>query len=180
MALVAMIMSGWRIYNASPLFGFSFPVWATLGGWLGGAIAWHFAAMWLLVVNGMIYAITGLIGGRFRRELLPIHADEVARDFSAALHLRLHHDGRRYNSVQRLFYLGVLLLGVLAVLTGLALWKPVQMQVIGDLVGGYEVVRRLHFIVMSGICAFIVVHLALVVLVPRTLISIIFGRRTVS
>lgn len=176
-ALIGMIMSGWRIYNASPLFGFSFPAWATLGGWLGGAIAWHFAAMWLLVANGLIYAIAGLVGGRFGRELLPIRAGEVARDLSAALHFRLAHDSGRYNAVQRLFYVGVLLLGVLAVLSGLVLWKPVQLQMLGDVMGGYEVVRRLHFIAMAGICAFIVVHLALVVLVPRTLIAMIIGRR---
>ena len=71
-AMVLMIMSGWQIYNASPLFGFTFSNRITLGGWLGGALLWHFAAMWLLMVNGLIYLALGFATGRFRKKLLPI------------------------------------------------------------------------------------------------------------
>ena len=71
-AMVAMIGSGWEIYNASPLFGFAFPKSITIGGWLAGALLWHFAAMWLLAVNGLVYIALGIATGRFRRKLLPI------------------------------------------------------------------------------------------------------------
>src|SRR6201990_680649 len=75
-AMILMIMSGWQIYNASPLFGFSFSPSITLGGWLGGALLWHFAAMWLLMVNGLVYLALGLATGRFRKKLLPITAGD--------------------------------------------------------------------------------------------------------
>src|SRR5258705_13072169 len=72
LAMVLMILSGWEIYNASPLFGFTYPKSITLGGWLAGALLWHFAAMWILAVNGFIYVMLGLATGRFRRKLFPI------------------------------------------------------------------------------------------------------------
>jgi thiosulfate reductase cytochrome b subunit len=68
-----MVMSGWAIYNASPIFPFSFPTWATVGGWLGGSIAWHFAAMWLLCSNGLLYLIHGIASRHFQEPLLPVH-----------------------------------------------------------------------------------------------------------
>jgi len=174
-AMVCMIMSGWQIYNASPLFGFAFPNWATLGGWLGGAIAWHLAAMWLLVANGVLYFAYGVLSGHFRRRFLPLGPGAVWRDFRAALTFRLLHTSREYNAVQRAMYLGVLLLGVLVVASGLALWKPVQLHWLASLLGGYEWARRVHFFCMAGIAAFIVVHLALVLLYPRTLPAMITG-----
>ena len=179
-ALVAMIMSGWQIYNASPLFPFTFPRWATLGGWLGGAIAWHLAAMWLLVGNGMVYFAYGLLGRHFMRSFLPLTPRLVWRDLRAALSLRLSHRLGAYNAVQRLAYVVVLLLGVLAVGSGLSLWKPVQLHALASLMGGYEVARRVHFIAMAGIAGFIVLHLVLVMLVPGTLIAMITGRARVD
>jgi thiosulfate reductase cytochrome b subunit len=175
-AMTMMVMSGWRIYDASPLFGFTFPAWATLGGWLGGAIAWHLAAMWLLVGNGLVYVGYGLISRHFARRLLPVGPRAVWRDLRAALALRLAHSPGRYNAVQRLLYLGVLALSVLAVASGLALWKPVQLFPLARLLGGYEVARRLHFLAMAGLVGFFVVHIALVALVPRTLLSMLTGR----
>ena len=174
-AMVCMIMSGWKIYDASPLFAFSFPAWATLGGWLGGAIAWHLAAMWLLVANGLVYVAYGLIGGHFRRSFLPLSVSAVWADFKAALTFRLPHRLGHYNAVQRLLYVAVLLLGLLAVSSGLALWKPVQLHPLSLLFGGYEVTRRVHFVAMAGIVGFVVVHLLLVLLVPRTLPPMITG-----
>lgn len=174
-AMVCMIMSGWQIYNASPLFGFAFPNWATLGGWLGGAIAWHLAAMWLLVGNGLLYLAYGVFSGHFRRRFLPLGPGAVWRDFRAALAFRLLHTSREYNAVQRAMYVGVLLLGVVVVASGLALWKPVQLQWLANLLGGYEWARRVHFLAMAGIVGFIVVHLALVLLYPRTLPAMITG-----
>jgi thiosulfate reductase cytochrome b subunit len=175
-AIICMIMSGWMIYNASPLFGFRFPVWATVGGWLGGAIAWHLAFMWLLVANGIIYLLYGLISRHFRHDLLPIRPIDILRDARDAALFRLRHRVGEYNAVQRLAYVAVLTLGVLAVASGLALWKPVQLDFLTSLFGGYEIARRVHFAAMAGIVGFIVVHLALVLLVPRTLPSMITGR----
>jgi len=175
-AITCMVMSGWLIYNASPLFGFRFPVWATLGGWLGGAIAWHLAAMWLLVCNGLIYVTYGILGRHFLRSFLPLTPALLWRDIRDALRFRLQHQVGVYNAVQRLFYVGVLLCGVLAVCSGLMLWKPVQFDAVSSLFGGYEVMRRVHFVAMSGIVGFVVVHLALVILVPKTLPTMITGR----
>src|SRR3954469_21583227 len=90
-AMVLMIMSGWQIYNASPLFSFSFPGSITLGGWLAGALLWHFAAMWLLMVNGLIYLALGFATGRFRKKLLPITPRGVIADTRAALTFQLAH-----------------------------------------------------------------------------------------
>jgi thiosulfate reductase cytochrome b subunit len=175
-AMVCMIMSGWAIYNASPLFAFRVPIWATLGGWLGGAIAWHLACMWLLVGNGIVYFGYGLISGHFRRNLLPLRPNEILRDARDAARLRLRHLSGEYNAVQRLAYVAVLMLGVLAIASGLALWKPVQLAALTTVFGGYEVARRIHFAIMAGIVLFILLHLFLVLLVPRTLPSMVTGR----
>ncbi|SDY49970.1 Thiosulfate reductase cytochrome b subunit [Collimonas sp. OK242] len=175
-AIVCMVMSGWQIYNASPLFAFTFPKWATLGGWLGGAIAWHLAAMWLLAINGLIYLGYGFMSGHFRRHFLPLHARDLLRDLKDALTFRLAHQAGIYNTVQRLMYVIVLLLGVLVVASGLSIWKPVQLDSLVDLFGGYDVARRVHFIAMAGIVAFVAVHLALVLIVPSTLLPMVTGR----
>src|SRR5947208_12149966 len=144
-AMALMIMSGWQIYNASPLFDFRFPSSITLGGWLAGGLLWHFAAMWLLIVNGLVYLTLGLATGRFRK-LLPISPREVLHDVVAALTGKLRHDDpTRYNAVQRLIYVGILLTGVVIVASGFAIWKPVQLRPLTSLLGGYEGARFVHF-----------------------------------
>lgn len=175
-AMTMMIMSGWRIYNASPLFAFEFPAWLTLGNWLGGALAWHFAAMWLLAANFTAYLLYGLLTGHISRRLLPLRPRAIAHDFLRALRFRLPHSGGEYNAVQRLLYVlaGVGIAG--AIVSGLAIWKPVQLALFTAALGGYEVARRLHFAAMAGLVAFILVHVALVAIVPRTLPSMITGR----
>src|SRR5256885_4343936 len=141
-AMVLMIMSGWQIYNASPLFDFRFSSSITLGGWLGGALLWHFAAMWLLMVNGLIYLTVGLATGRFRKKLLPITPEGVISDTKAALTGKLSHDDlTKYNYVQKLLYAGIIILGILIVLSGLSIWKPVQLQWLTALFGGYDAAR---------------------------------------
>jgi thiosulfate reductase cytochrome b subunit len=176
LAMLVMIGSGWEIYNASPLFGFTFPRTITIGGWLAGALLWHFAAMWLLVVNGIVYVVLGIATGRFRRKLLPIRPREVLGDLKAALKGRLAHDDLSiYNAVQRLLYLGVILAGVVIVLSGLAIWKPVQMQELTALFGGYEAARYVHFFAMATIVGFIVVHVVMAFLVPKSLRAIVRG-----
>src|SRR5688572_8914951 len=176
-AMVLMIMSGWQIYNASPLFGFTFPRSITLGGWLAGGLLWHFAAMWLLMVNGLIYLVLGFVTGRFRKKLLPITSEGVISDTKAALTGKLSHgDLTRYNYVQKLLYAGIIVVGILIVLSGLALWKPVQLQYLAALFGGYEGARYVHFFCMAAIVAFMVVHVVLALLVPKSLRAMIIGR----
>ena len=176
-AVVVMIGSGWEIYNASPLFPFSYPKAITIGGWLAGALLWHFAAMWLFVVNGLVYVALGLLTGRFRRKLLPIRPGEVVADVRAALKGQLAHDDLSvYNAVQKLLYLGVILAGVVVVLSGLAIWKPVQLQELTALFGGYEAARYVHFIAMAAIVGFLVIHLIMAFVVPKSLRAMIIGR----
>jgi thiosulfate reductase cytochrome b subunit len=177
LAIILMIMSGWQIYNASPLFDFRFAKTITIGGWLGGALLWHFAAMWLLMINGLAYLITGLASGRFRKKLLPITPAGVLSDLRAALTFKLAHDDLTvYNSVQKLLYAGIIAVGIVIVLSGLSIWKPVQLQYLTALFGGYDVARYVHFICMSLICLFLIVHVALAVLVPKSLRAMIIGR----
>ena len=176
-ATILMIMSGWQIYNASPLFSFKFSSSITLGGWLGGALQWHFAAMWLLMVNGLVYLTLGLVTGRFRRKLLPITASGVIDDTKAALTGKLSHaDLTTYNYVQKLLYAGIIVVGILIVLSGLSIWKPVQLQWLTALFGGYDVARYVHFFCMAAIVGFLVIHVALALLVPKSLRAMIIGR----
>ena len=176
-AMILMIMSGWQIYNASPLFSFSFSHSITLGGWLGGALLWHFAAMWLLMVNGLVYLALGFATGRFRKKLLPITPGGVISDAKAALTFKLAHDDlSKYNSVQKLLYAGIIIVGVVIVLSGLSMWKPVQLHWLAVLFGDYAIARYVHFICMALIVAFLVVHVVLAVLVPKSLRAMIIGR----
>ena len=177
LAILILLLSGWRIYNASPLFDFRFPSEWTLGGWLAGALQWHFAAMWLLVVNGLIYVTYGILSGHFRRKLLPLSPSAVLRDVGAALRGKLAHDDLAvYNAAQRAAYLAVIVFGVVLVLSGLVIWKPVQFQTLGLLMGDYEGARYVHFLAMAGVVLFVIVHVVMVALVPRTFISMFTGR----
>jgi len=176
-AVVLMVMSGWRIFNAAPIWGFTIPADVTLGGWLGGALQWHFAAMWLLAINGLVYLVLNLGSGRFSTKFLPISPRKLWADFRAALSGHLDHDNlREYNAVQRAAYLFIVLDLIVLVLSGLVLWKSVQFPNLRELMGGYEGARRVHFIAMALLVAFVVVHLAMVALVPRTLLLMIRGR----
>src|ERR1700729_2860313 len=178
LAMFMMIGSGWQIYDASPLFRFIyFPTQLALGQWLAGALLWHFAAMWLLVINGVVYIALGIVTGRFRRKLFPIYPREVLHDLFAALRGPLSHDDlSRYNAVQKLLYLGILVTGVVIVLSGLSIWKPVQFHLLTSFFGGYNTARYVHFAAMTAIVAFLVVHVLLAVLVPKTLRAMILGR----
>ncbi len=178
LAAILMMLSGWRIYDASPIFkDFMFPTSITLGGWLGGALQWHFAAMWLLVFNGLLYLALNLASGRFVRKFLPLSPRAILRDFIAALTGKLSHgDLRQYNAVQKFAYLFVVCVLIVLVLSGLAIWKSVQFPLLRELMGGYDSARVVHFFAMSLMAAFIVVHLAMVALVPRSLLAMLRGR----
>jgi thiosulfate reductase cytochrome b subunit len=177
LAVLVMVASGWRIYDASPLFAFEFPAALTLGGWLGGALQWHFAAMWLLAANGLVYLALNLASGRLWHKFFPLSIAGLWQDALAALRGQLSHaDPCRYNNVQRCAYLFVICDIVLLVLSGLVLWKSVQFGLLRELLGGYEFARRIHFFAMAALVAFVAVHLVMVALVPRTLLAMLGSR----
>jgi thiosulfate reductase cytochrome b subunit len=191
LAIFVMTGSGWRIYNSSALFPDLLPFIPhqyTLGGdfelsfklhgepGLAGALLWHFAGMWLLVGNFLVYLAYGFASGRFRRTLLQIRPRDILRDVKAALTFRLAHEAGVYNAVQRVLYAGVLFAIALMIVSGLAIWKPVQFQELVPLLGGFQGARLVHFLGMSAIVLFVIVHVALVILVPRTLPPMIIGR----
>jgi thiosulfate reductase cytochrome b subunit len=177
LAVLVMLVSGWGIYNASPLFGFRFPYEWTLGGWLAGSLQWHFAAMWLFVINGIVYVAYGVAAGHFCRKLLPITLSGLFADLRDALRGKLAHDDLSvYNTAQRAAYLALIVALALLVLSGLAMWKPVQLQELAALFGGYEGARLVHFFAMAAVVAIVVVHIVRVALVPRTFPTMITGR----
>lgn len=177
LAVLIMLTSGWQIYNASPLFPFSFPAAITLGGWLAGALQWHFAAMWLLALNGLVYVVYGVVSGHFRRKLLPISPGGVLRDMAQALRGRLaHEDLSVYNAAQRAAYVALILMLAVLVASGLAIWKPVQLYWLASLMGDYEGARLLHFFAMAAVVFIVIVHVVMVALVPRTFPTMITGR----
>ena len=177
LAVVVLMMSGWRIYNATAFLGFSIPKSITLGGWLGGALQWHFAAMWLLFFNGLLYLGFNLFSGRLKNKFFPLSPKVLLADLLSALKGKLAHaDPRHYNMVQRLAYLFVMLDSIVIVLSGLVLWKSVQFPLLRELMFGYEGARRVHFFAMAALAAFVVVHLVMVALVPRTLVYMVRGR----
>lgn len=176
-AMLVLIASGWQIYNAFPILPFAFPKAVALGGWLGGALLWHFAAMWLLMANFLIVLVYGLASGRFRSKLWPISLKALAIDLRAALMGRLVHDDLgRYNSVQKLLYTGVLSATLVAILSGFAIWKPVQLQTLTSLMGGFQGARLVHFLAMAAVTAFLIIHVVMALLVPRSLRAMVRGR----
>jgi len=178
LAVLVMMFSGWRIYDASPVFaGLVIPTPITLGGWLGGALQWHFAAMWLLFFNGLFYLAMNLSTGRWRTKFFPLSARAVLNDLRAALTGRLSHaDLSQYNAVQKLAYLVAIIDLVVLVLSGLAIWKSVQFPLLRELMGGYDRARVVHFCAMSVLAAFALVHVTMVALVPRSLLTMLRGR----
>jgi thiosulfate reductase cytochrome b subunit len=172
-AVICMFLSGWAIYNASPSLPFTFPSSLTLGGWLAGGIAWHISVMWVLFADGVAYLVYGTISGHFWRDLRPGGLRTLLRDLGAALRFRLSHRLGHYNAVQRVLYAAVILCICIQVLTGLAIWKPVQLAWLTGFFGGYPLARNIHLAMMFCIVAFLSVHLLLVAIYPRTLISMV-------
>ena len=174
-AMLVMIGSGWGIYNDSVIFHFVyFPKGVVLVSW--AALLWHFAGMWLLVLNGAAYLVYGIATGRLRERLLPIRISDVVATVRDTLRLKLAHDDlTTYNAVQKILYIVVIAAGISQVVTGLAMWKPVQLSGIVSLLGGFQTVRLIHFTGMSTIVGFLVVHVALSLLVPRTLWAMLTG-----
>ncbi len=176
-AMAVMIPSGWGIYNDNSIFGWLFfPEWSKLGRQAQDSLLWHFAGMWLLGVNGLFYLIYGVVTGRFRRKLVPIRIGDLIETVRETLRLHLsHEDETQYNAVQKLLYIVVIFAGVTQVLTGVAIWKPVQFSWLTALFGGFQGARLVHFLGMAVIVGFVVVHVALAILVPKTLWAMITG-----
>ncbi|HVK55179.1 MAG TPA: cytochrome b/b6 domain-containing protein [Burkholderiales bacterium] len=180
LAILVMVLSGWLIYNASPLFDFRFPKQLTMGGWLAGALQWHFAMMWLLVANNLLYVISAIVSGHFRKRLLPVTKAQLRNDFISAITFKLEHKPGVYNAIQRATYVGVIFMIILLIASGLAIWKPVQLQELTWLMGDYEGARRVHFFAMALLIAFLIIHVAMALLTPKTLISMITGKATIA
>jgi thiosulfate reductase cytochrome b subunit len=176
-AMFIMIVSGWKIYNDEVLFGWlHFPDFLTVGPWAQHGLLWHFFGMWIIFFNGIAYVSYGLMTGRFRRMLLPIRWGDFVQTVRDALRLKLAHDDpTKYNTVQRLLYVGVILSGIVVVLSGLAIWKPVQFSELYFLFGSFQTARLVHFLCMSAIVMFLVVHVALALIVPQTLVAMFTG-----
>jgi thiosulfate reductase cytochrome b subunit len=174
--LLLMLASGWRVYNAAPLYPFRFPKFVTLGGWLGGALQWHFAVMWLLVLNGLAYLAANAFSGRFRRGLRNLRWRALVTDLGLAFKGRLAHDQTDYNAVQLFAYASAVAALVLLVLSGLVLWKSVQFPLLRELLGGYEAARRVHFLAMAFVCVFLVGHVIMAALFPQTIVRMLRGR----
>jgi thiosulfate reductase cytochrome b subunit len=182
LAIFIMIGSGWRIYNDDVLFGWlRFPDFLVIGKWAQYGLQWHFFGMWIFVLNGIAYLSYGIATGRFRRKLFPVRLREIFATVGDALHFRLtHEDLTVYNAVQKILYLGVILVGILIVITGLSLWKPVQFSELAALFGSFQTIRLIHFLCMAAIVAFVVVHVTLALLVPQSFVAMITGGPTVN
>lgn len=181
-AIFIMVGSGWKIYNDEVIFGWlHFPEYLTIGKWAQHGLQWHFLGMWIFALNGLAYLTYGLMTGRFHGMLLPVYWSELMQTIKDTLHFHLAHDDlTKYNAVQKLLYIGVICVGIMMVISGLAIWKPVQFSELLSLFGSFQNARLVHFLCMSAIVLFVVVHVALALLVPRTLVSMVTGGPEVS
>jgi thiosulfate reductase cytochrome b subunit len=177
LAIIILITSGWKIYNDEVIFGIlHFPEWMVLGIWAQHALQWHFFAMWILMINGLVYLAYGLLSGRFLRLLWPIRPREVIKEVIEALTFRLQHtDLTQYNAVQKVLYVGVMLVIIIQVTSGLAIWKPVQFSFLVSLFYDFQGARLAHFLGMTAICLIMIVHISHALLVPRTIQGMLTG-----
>jgi thiosulfate reductase cytochrome b subunit len=167
-------------YAWYPLQGASPPDALTIGGWLAGARHWHFAFAWLFAANAAVYLTYLFASGEWRRRIFFPRRD-ARNAWGTLLHdLRLRKEAPPpvglYNGMQRLAYTAVLLMTPLAVLSGLAMYKPVQLPRLTALLGGYDVARALHLLVLAALALFTVVHVVQVLVHPRTLADMTIGR----
>jgi thiosulfate reductase cytochrome b subunit len=177
LAMIVMITSGWGIYDDNVIIsGLHFSQTFRLGSWAAESLLWHFAGMWLLAINGLAYLLYGVVTGRLRERMLPIRLPELVQTVRDTLHFRIAHDDiTHYNAVQKLLYLVVIAAGLSQVVTGLAIWKPIQFSSLVDLFGGFQGARLVHFLGMVVITGFLAVHVALSLLVPSTLRAMLTG-----
>ena len=176
-AMLVMITSGWGIYDDDVIIrGLHFSHAVRLGDWAAWSLNWHFAGMWFLALNGLAYLVYGFATGRFRERLLPIRPRDVVRTVVDTLHLKIaHEDLTVYNAVQKLLYIFAILAGISQVVTGVAIWKPVQFSGLVSLLGGFQAARVIHFAGMAGLVGFLLVHVLLALLVPQTMWAMLTG-----
>lgn len=191
LALLVMIGSGLRIFNAYPRFavkgetfccypweGTPIPAWLTFGGWLGGARNWHFAMMWVLFLNGLVYLGFVYLHGEWR-DLVPRRGDlrDTWEMIKFYLFARPDHPRQgKHNALQKGTYFVLPYLGAAAVASGVAIWKPVQLAWLTALFGGYAWARYWHFMIMMALVALSVVHVVMVFAVdPYSLRSMTTG-----
>ena len=175
-AVIIMTLSGWRIYDATNFLGFGIPDVITLGGWLGGALLWHFAAMWVLGINAIAYIVMNIITKRLWTRFFPFSPRSIWQDTQAFLKGTLSHaDLSHYNAVQKVLYVSVMFAILAVILSGLVLFKSVQFPLLRELMFGYEGARRVHFIAMTFLTGFFIVHVFMSLLVPKSLKAMITG-----
>jgi thiosulfate reductase cytochrome b subunit len=189
--VVLMVGSGLQILGAYPALGprgaqywwyplqnVAPPGWLTIGGWLAGGRHWHFAIAWFFIANGLIYVVYFFASGEWRRRLFRPDRDtgNAVRQFAYYIGVRKEPPPEHfYNGLQRFAYSGVLLLGIVMVLSGLAIYKPVQFYPLTLIFGGYDGARVVH---LAGLCLFaifVAVHIVLVSLQPRELLNMVSG-----
>jgi len=167
-------------YHWYPFQNVAPPSWLRFGGWLAGARHWHFAIAWFLILNGLFYLIYLAASGEWRRRLfLP------ARDTGNALamfayYLRIRKQSPPedfYNGLQRLAYTSAIAFGIVVVLSGLAIYKPVQLHLLTGLFGGYDSARVVHLACLVLLAFFAATHIVLVLLHPRTILTMVTGGR---
>jgi thiosulfate reductase cytochrome b subunit len=189
--LVIMAGSGLQIFAAYPALGprgglyrwYPFqndapPSWLRFGGWLAGARHWHFAIAWFLIFNGVIYLIYMIASGEWRRRVFIPSRDTSNALAMFAYYLRLRKSPPPedfYNGLQRMAYTSAILFGVVVVLSGLAIYKPVQLYWITAAFGGYDVARVVHLSCLVLLASFTAMHLVLVALHPRTIVTMVTG-----
>jgi thiosulfate reductase cytochrome b subunit len=176
-AIFIMIGSGWKIYDDDVILGWlHIPEFLTIGKWAQHGLQWHFFGMWIFALNGLAYITYGIGSGRFKRKLFPVSPRELVTTVRDALRFKLTHDDlTHYNAVQKILYLGVIAAGILILISGLALWKPVQFSALAALFGDFQTIRIVHFVCMAAIVGFLLVHVTLALLVPKSLIAMITG-----
>ena len=189
--IAGMIASGLQIYEAYSHFGMrgappypnlfdgrTLPEWARLGGWLAGGLMWHFTLMWPLIIVGGTYLTYLGVSGEWRKLIFKPSDVRPAIDMAKyyARLTREHPAQGKHNALQKQAYTGIILLGTLSVLTGLAVWKPIQLHWLTMVFGGYQVARYWHFWAMWLFVGFTVVHVFMVLVVePATLRAMITG-----
>jgi thiosulfate reductase cytochrome b subunit len=175
--MMVMITSGWGIYNDDVIIhGLHFPGWLRLGEWAAWSLNWHFAGMWFFGINGLFYLGYGIFTGRLRERLLPIRPSDVLRTVVDTLHFKIaHEDLTVYNAVQKILYIVAILACINQAVTGIAIWKPVQFSWLVALFGGFQSARVFHFAGMAIIVGFVIVHVLLALLVPKTIWAMLAG-----
>ena len=166
------------LYGWYPWDGIPPPTWARFGGWLAGARHWHFALGWFLVLNGIAYLSYMAARGEWRRRGFRPHRDTRNAILMLLYYLRLRRIAPPidfYNGLQRLAYSSIMVIALAEVLSGLAIYKPVQLWWLGSLFGGYDGARAVHLIGLGLLALFTVMHLVMVALHPRAILTMLTG-----